>query len=119
MSKTNTNTWFFVYNQNNSGGFDVETDYVGSIVVIEAEDHEIANEAVQRVTNGGVYFDGCDGDWPSDCPCCGDRWYRQHGTYDVYETEKDALNDVTWGSYAVVYTLDEDGNYLAPRKVAL
>lgn len=58
---------FYTYHQNNSGGF-----FKGpSIVIVEADSHEEADEIAQE---NGVYFDGVDKG--IDCECCGDRWYR-------------------------------------------
>jgi hypothetical protein len=64
-------TYFFEYNQNNSGGgFDVD-DKVTHRLFIEAEDYNKADRIAQGL---GVYFDGCDNGM--DCECCGDRWYE-------------------------------------------
>jgi hypothetical protein len=65
---------YFAFHQNNSGGSFVRDDNVAEVVIIEAKN---ADEANLRAEEVGIYFDGCDKDW--DCPCCGDRWYRQWG----------------------------------------
>jgi hypothetical protein len=63
-------TYFFEYNQNNSGGsFDAD-DKVTHRLYIEAEDSNKADRIAQGL---GVYFNGCENGM--DCECCGDRWY--------------------------------------------
>lgn len=63
---------FYMFYQNNSGGFFDEDDKagIGKVVTIEAENEEDANDRAKQI---GLYFDGCDKE--IDCPCCGDRWY--------------------------------------------
>lgn len=66
---------FFDFRQNNSGGgHDIDEDSgIGVHVIVEAES---ADDANRRAEDIGLYFDGCDDN--RDCPCCGDRWYRQY-----------------------------------------
>ncbi len=62
---------FYVFHQNNSGGSYEINDNVSCEVIIEATSGDDAN---RRAENIGIYFDGCnDG---IDCECCGDRWYE-------------------------------------------
>ncbi len=59
---------FFHFDQNNSfGNFKGPAKHV----VVEAEN---ATDANVRAEELGLYFDGVH--TGSDCPCCGDRWYR-------------------------------------------
>lgn len=68
------NTQFFTFYQNNSGGsFSFKKNGITCYVIIEATDR---NDAISRAEEIGLYFDGCDSG--SDCPCCGDRWYRPY-----------------------------------------
>jgi hypothetical protein len=60
---------FYKFSQNNSGGEFVENDKVAHFVIIEANDHNHANQIAESI---GIYFDGCEKD--IDCDCCGDRW---------------------------------------------
>lgn len=60
---------FYVYRQNNSGGFFEINDDVTQFVIIEADSDTDANSRAEKI---GIYFDGCHKD--TDCPCCGDRW---------------------------------------------
>lgn len=60
---------WFMYNQNNSGGwFDEE---VGHYVLVQAHDPDEADSIAE---NYGIYFDGIEAGY--DCECCGDRWSR-------------------------------------------
>ncbi len=60
---------FYQFRQNNSGGDFIENDKVAHFVIIEANDHNHANEIAESI---GIYFDGCEKE--IDCECCGDRW---------------------------------------------
>ena len=62
---------FYLFSQNNSGGFFEVNDKVCHFVIIEADDYRFANIIAEDI---GIYFDGCEND--TDCPCCGDRWDR-------------------------------------------
>lgn len=67
---------FYVYSQNNSGGF-FEIDHsagISVVVIVEADSAEQANHRAEQI---GLYFDG-DG----DCSCCGDRWH------DIWDSER-------------------------------
>jgi hypothetical protein len=60
---------FFLFNQNNSGGYFIENERygVGSDVIIEAQTASEANEKLNKIGENVVgFFDFCD--------CCGDRW---------------------------------------------
>ena len=65
---------FYLYDQNNSGGFFTSPQ----LVVVYAENAEEANELAER---HGVYFDGCE--TGTDCSCCGDRWNSQDRPTDI------------------------------------
>jgi len=94
--KRKTNTKFYTFCQNNSGGFFKGSDDSGisEYVIIEAINAQQANKKAEEI---GIYFDGCSEG--NDCPCCGDRWYpvSESDGYktpliygkSVYETEKD------------------------------
>ena len=63
---------FYVYNQNNSGGFYMEP---AINVVIEAKS---GTEADLTAVKNGVYFDP---EYIQDCDCCGTRWDSFGGAY--------------------------------------
>lgn len=64
---------FYDFRQNNTGGnFVVDGARGISVnVIIEADSY---SEAVERAEWIGLYWDGVESG--SDCPCCGDRWYK-------------------------------------------
>jgi hypothetical protein len=64
----------FTYHQNNS--FGVWQDNMPLVLEVWAE---TAKDADIKAESMGVYFDGCKNE--IDCPCCGDRWYRQYDEY--------------------------------------
>ena len=64
----------FTYHQNNS--FGVWQDNMPQVLEVWAETAEGADIKAESM---GVYFDGCENE--IDCPCCGDRWYRQYDEY--------------------------------------
>jgi len=59
----------FTYYQNNSGGFFEGPESVS----IKAWSKKDADAKAEK--SGLVYFDGVEEG--IDCPCCGDRWFRQ------------------------------------------
>lgn len=73
---SSTETRFFEYSQNNSGGdfvYDLERG-IGHYVIVEAYN---GKDADRRARSIGLYFDGvrdC-----RDCDCCGDRWSEAYG----------------------------------------
>jgi hypothetical protein len=67
---------FYVYRQNNSGGYFVKDENVSIHVIVEADTEEQANEKFDEILDG-------DSQYTTYCPCCGERWY---GVDEVYET---------------------------------
>lgn len=65
---------FYLYDQNNSGGFFQSDDKVCQNVIIEADDER---EADYIAIGLGIYFDGVVNG--RDCDCCGDRWSSMYG----------------------------------------
>ena len=70
LDRKTTNTKFFTFDQNNSGGSFDQNDNVDIYVIIEAKNAKEANLLADDV---GIYFDGCE--TGQDCSHCGDRWY--------------------------------------------
>lgn len=101
---------FFEFNQNNSfGRFDVD-DKVCNKLIIEAKNEE---EAIMIAEDLGCYWNGVDEG--IDCPCCGDRWYKDcieitdktlgHYTARIYDDmSSDAKNrwDYKYRRYNVI-----------------
>lgn len=85
-------SWYH-YRQNNSGGSHEYDASRGTSVNVYIE-ADSADEANERASEIGLYFDGVEGDM--DCSCCGDRWYsasEYDGQDDDFEppTEDEAL----------------------------
>ncbi len=70
---------WYTFKQNNSGGFFDETEYLGEVVIIEADSDDAA---VNKAEDFGLYWNGVG--TGEDCKCCGDRW----STFDLEGTEK-------------------------------
>lgn len=99
-----TNTKFWTFTQNNTGGsFDFnEENGITHYVIIEARNADHANRRAEAI---GLYFDGVDAG--EDCECCGDRWSRQYFECDadavpmVYSErvrEKGGISGISWVS---------------------
>ena len=56
--------WWFMYDQNNSGGVFIRNDRVGDCLFIQAYDVEEADRIMDKAT--------AQDDWW--CECCGPRW---------------------------------------------
>ena len=66
---------WFNFNQNNSGGYYIENDEVGSDVYIQAVDAKTANHKAEHVFS----------DHSKYCDCCGERWSYYIDDDDGYE----------------------------------
>ena len=60
---------WFLFRQNNSGGYFKVDDVLCHELLIEADS---ANDANRKFLDWGGYFDGVSSGF--DCGCCGDRW---------------------------------------------
>lgn len=85
-------TQFYEISQNNSGGSFVTDDKLCHRLFIEAES---SDEATSIAEDLGCYWDGCD--TGSDCPCCGDRWYRPWSSDGI---DLEEMN-TEWNGYEV------------------
>lgn len=81
-------TKFYIFDQNNSGGY--WDKVLGYKVIIEAENPRQANKLAEVM---GIYFNGVDNGM--DCECCGDRWCEVD-EYDAIEPENlaEELEDI-------------------------
>lgn len=86
---------FYLFSQNNSGGYFEVDDNLCQHLFIEANN---AEEAISIAEHLGCYWDGVDNG--IDCPCCGDRWYRGCEEIDINKYKEN-------GYYVSVY----DGIY--------
>lgn len=87
---------FYLFSQNNSGGYFIVNDKVCNKLIIEADCKE---EATKVAENLGCYWDGVSKG--IDCPCCGDRWtdcekidIDELKSYPVWVYEIDDCNEV-------------------------
>lgn len=69
---------FYEFDQNNSGGYFEVNDNVCHRLFIEANSFE---EAVNKAESLGCYWNGVENGF--DCPCCGDRWYKNDDIVDI------------------------------------
>ena len=69
---------FYKFDQNNSGGHFVVNDNLCHYLIIEAAN---AEQAIEMAENLGCYWNGVE--HGQDCPCCGDRWYREPDEIDL------------------------------------
>ena len=97
-----TQTKFYNFLQNNSGGSFIVDDKVCHRLFIEAKNPKEANLIAETL---GVYFDGCrDG---IDCDCCGDRWYEADSFEEVN------LEKLSLGYKQTFKTVEDYAQYLA------
>lgn len=97
-------TFFYVFNQNNSGGYFVIDENVAATVVIEAKNAKQAGERLEEIINA-------DGKYTSFCGCCGRRWSPDYadGVYSRYWVEADQLERFEKerkGGEAILYPLE-------------
>lgn len=98
-------TKFYTYSQNNSGGgFDFDQSGISHFVIIEAESPQQADE---KATSIGIYFNGCDDD--IDCPCCGDRWYSAS---DYNESETPSIYGKHPSKYKCMFFKDKPHTFV-------
>lgn len=83
---------YYVYDQNNSGGFYITNDDVMSVVIVEADNFDEATETISKIVD----------DYSDFCCCCGQRW----SIYDprVYKTV--SVPDVELEGKALLYRKD-------------
>lgn len=75
---------FYLFEQNNSGGFFDVDDKLCHYLYIEAD---CKNEAIAIAESIGCYWDGVrEG---IDCPCCGDRWSEDCDKIDIEKLKSD------------------------------
>ena len=91
-----SNMNWYMFDQNNSGGyFDVDNK-VCHRLFIEAESFD---DAVEKAEELGCYWDGVDKG--IDCSCCGDRWSKWGD--DPVDLEKYKTEGYRVGEYANIY----------------
>lgn len=94
---------FYVYDQNNSGGYYVQDDNVRSRVIIEAETERQANEKLFDILEQKA-------EYTFYCPCCGERWgscFEYYENVEVTEVVAEQLKEHRHYTEAILYK--EDG----------
>ena len=71
---------FYVYRQNNSGGYFIEDENVSSNVIIEAENEAQADIKFDEIIDKKSKY-------TNHCPCCGERWNGVDETYENVEVD--------------------------------
>lgn len=98
-------TYFYVFDQNNSGGYFVTDENVASEIIIEATEEQQAVTRLNEIINQKP-------EYTNFCPCCGKRWYPEYSDvylrywvsdeqYEKFEAERD-------GHEAMFYPLEEE-----------
>lgn len=93
---------FYVYRQNNSGGYFVEDENVGIHVIIESDTEEQANKKFDEILDGNSKY-------TEYCPCCGERWYGVDTIYEKVEVAAplaEKLKQHRYYAEAVLYAAD-------------
>ncbi|HEM5171823.1 TPA: hypothetical protein U1307_001409, partial [Streptococcus suis] len=65
---TTAQTYFYVFDQNNSGGYFVIDENVTSEIIIEATEEAKALERLEEILSQKP-------EYMEYCSCCGERWY--------------------------------------------
>lgn len=75
---------WYLFTQNNSGGWFMITDTLCRRLFIQAES---LDNAIDKAESLGCYWNGvdCGYDCEYDCECCGDRWYPPYGPVECQE----------------------------------
>ncbi|MGC4387307.1 hypothetical protein ABXW34_15800, partial [Streptococcus suis] len=96
-------TYFYVFSQNNSGGYFVTDENVASEIIIEATEEVLAMARLDEILSQKP-------EYTNFCPCCGMRWYPEYSDvylrywvsdeqYEKFEAERD-------GHEAMFYPLE-------------
>ena len=82
-----TDSSYFVFRQNNSGGLLDIDDNISKWVIIQAKNH---NNAITKAKKIGIYFDPkCK----IDCSCCGSRWQKDCDEHLTLESAKKSIRE--------------------------
>ncbi|MGT2755391.1 DUF7296 family protein [Streptococcus ovis] len=100
---TTGQTYFYVFMQNNSGGYFVTDENIASEIVIEATD---GNQAAKRL----IEIVGQKPEYTEFCPCCGSRWSPEYPDvytrYWVTDEQKQEFEEESNGRQAIFYPLE-------------
>ncbi|HEM3569543.1 TPA: hypothetical protein U1317_001199 [Streptococcus suis] len=100
---TTGQTYFYVFDQNNSGGYFVIDENVSDTLVIEAHSEKEAADRLLKIINQKP-------EYTAFCPCCGSRWYPEHPDvytrYWVTDEQKQEFEEESNGRQAMYYPLE-------------
>lgn len=106
-------TQFYIYTQNNSGGYFIQNDDVRAILVVEAQNGKEAAQKAEDICENYMEY----------CSCCGERWrfYEDKiGTESLDELRKKVTTDkwaISFGESAVIYYYDGTKEFIeSPSK---
>lgn len=96
--KKEVETRFFVFSQNNSGGYFIKNDDVSSYVIIEATNHKDAQSKAEDIFENYSEY----------CECCGERWDTDMNYVDSYVGIPDELQIIKCVGMdeAIIYYID-------------
>ncbi|MGX9845772.1 DUF7296 family protein [Streptococcus iniae] len=102
-------TYFYVFDQNNSGGYFVIDENVSSELVIEAHSgEEAANRLLEIISQKPEYT--------NFCPCCGSRWDIEYPDvytrYWVTDEQKQEFEEESNGRQAMFYPLEGEHRFI-------
>ena len=93
---------FYIYNQNNSGGYFIEDENVSATVIIEAESEVLADIKLNEIISKKSKY-------TSYCSCCGKRWGGVDEIYESLECDSavfDRLKKQQESSDVILYNAD-------------
>ncbi|HEM4739795.1 TPA: hypothetical protein U2D46_001947 [Streptococcus suis] len=100
---TTSQTYFYVFDQNNSGGYFVIDENVTSEIIIEATEEAKALERLEEILSQKP-------EYMEYCSCCGERWYPEYSDvytrYWVSDEQYEEFEEVRDGHEAMFYPLD-------------
>ncbi len=83
--KREIKTKFYLFYQNNSGGYFIQNDDVDVYVAIEATDLYDLKVRAERIFAEHSYY----------CECCGERWSDSYSNLPMYDTVEEIKTGVT------------------------
>ncbi|CYV04216.1 hypothetical protein HO640_10350 [Streptococcus suis] len=100
---TTAQTYFYVFDQNNSGGYFVIDENVTSEIIIEATEEAKALGRLEEILSQKP-------EYMEYCSCCGERWYPEYSDvytrYWVSDEQYEEFEEVRDGHEAMFYPLD-------------
>ena len=99
-------TYFYVFDQNNSGGYFVKDENVAPEIIIEATEKVKAIARLEEILNQKA-------EYTRFCHCCGERWYIEcpdvYTRYWVSDEQHEKFEAERDGHEAMFYPLE--GNH--------